>query len=67
MSKLPLTTHSDSGSSSRRREISVNYTGSGHANRLCFERNRCILVRRTPMNYILFGSSVPILSFGNSW
>ena len=60
---------SDSGSSPRRHEIFplINYAGSGHANRPRFEQSRCILVRRTPINYISLGCSMPVLSIGDSW
>ena len=66
---LTATIVSDSRSSSQRHKIFplINYAGSGHANRLRFERSRCILVRRTPINYISLGCSMPVLSIDDSW
>ena len=59
----------DSGSSSRRHENFplISNAGSGHANHLRFDQSRCILVRRTPINYISLGCSMPVLSVGDSW
>ena len=43
------------------RNFPFNYAGSGHVNRLCFEQNCCVLVRRTPINYILFRCSIVVV------
>ena len=64
-----VTYSSNSRSSLRRHEILplINYAGGCHTNCLRFKQSRCILVRRTPINYILLGCSMPVLSIGDSW
>ena len=60
----PFSFHLGCGYDGRKKK-KINYAGSGLANSLHFEQSRCILVRRTPINYISLGCSMPVLSIGD--